>query len=240
MKYRFKSFRIKFIAAIVVWMTVVAVLASLLVFPGAAHAQARPTLYWGTSGQHVRDLQWRLQAWGYYHGPIDGYFGAETSAAVRLFQQRNGLPVDGIVGPATWAALGLGGGVEQNYRSSTATARSGSTDLLARVVAAEASGEPYAGMVAVAAVVLNRVNDPRFPNTLSGVIYQPHAFESVSNGLVWRRTPSSVAYQAAQDALNGWDPSWGSLYFWNPSKPVSPWIWTRSIIVRIGRHVFGR
>lgn len=207
--------------------------------PTQASAQARPTLYWGSQGQHVIDLQWRLNAWGYYHGPVDGYFGAATSEAVKLFQRRNGLPADGIVGPDTWAALGLGGNVQEQYQSSPTSARSGSADLLARVVAAEALGEPYPGMVAVAAVVLNRVADPRFPNSISGVVYQPHAFESVSNGLIWRRTPSQASIQAANDALNGWDPSWGSLYFWNPSKPVSAWIWTRTIIVRIGRHVFG-
>ena len=205
-----------------------------------AQAQDRPTLYWGSRGEHVRVLQWRLQAWGYYQGPIDGVFGAATHEAVVFFQRRNGLRADGVVGPSTWAALGLGGGVRQNYQSSTPTARSGSLDLLARLIAAESRGEPYRGMVAVGAVVLNRIGDPRFPNTMSSVIYQPHAFESVSNGLIWRRTPSSAEVRAAQDALNGWDPSWGSLYFWNPAKPVSPWIWTRQIIVRIGRHVFGR
>lgn len=226
--------------ALLTLVTVCTVVAgSLALLARTAEAQTRPTLYWGSSGQHVRDLQWRLNAWGYYHGPIDGYFGAATSQAVKLFQRRNGLVADGIVGPQTWAALGLGGGVQQAYQSTTPTARSGSVDLLARLVTAEALGEPYAGMVAVAAVVLNRVADPRFPNSISGVIFQPRAFESVSNGLIWRRTPSSTSIQAANDALNGWDPSWGSLYFWNPSKPVSPWIWTRNIIVRIGRHVFG-
>ncbi|MFS8581936.1 MAG: cell wall hydrolase, partial [Limnochordales bacterium] len=118
--------------------------------------------------------------------------------------------------------------------------RADELELLARLVAAEAEGEPYAGQVAVAAVVLNRVDSPQFPNSISGVAYQPLAFESVSNGLIWRRQPSAQAYNAARDALNGWDPSYGSLFFWNPSKPVSPWIWTRTIVVRIGSHVFGR
>lgn len=118
--------------------------------------------------------------------------------------------------------------------------RADELDLLARLVAAEAEGEPYAGQVAVAAVILNRVDSPQFPNSISGVAYQPLAFESVMNGLIWRRQPTAEAYNAARDALNGWDPSYGSLFFWNPSKPVSPWIWTRTIIVRIGNHVFGR
>lgn len=118
-------------------------------------------------------------------------------------------------------------------------ARADEVDLLARLVAAEAEGEPYAGQVAVAAVILNRVQSPEFPNSISGVAYQPLAFESVMNGLIWRRTPSNEAYNAARDALNGWDPTYGSTFFWNPSKPVSPWIWTRTIIVNIGNHVFG-
>lgn len=189
-------------------------------------------------------MQGRLQQWGYYRGPIDGYYGAETYRAVRFFQSRNGLPVDGVVGPRTWAALGLPTAVSASYSPAGAgasvAARGGSVDLLARLVAAEARGEPFAGQVAVASVVLNRVRDPRFPNSIAGVIYQPRAFESVMNGLIWQRTPTAQEYRAAQSALNGWDPSGGALFFWNPSKPVSPWIWTRRIVARIGQHVFGR
>lgn len=117
--------------------------------------------------------------------------------------------------------------------------RTDELELLARLVAAEARGEPYAGQVAVAAVILNRVDSSQFPNSISGVAYQPLAFESVSNGLIWRRQPTQEAYNAARDALNGWDPSYGALFFWNPSKPVNPWIWSRRIVVRIGNHVFG-
>lgn len=111
-------------------------------------------------------------------------------------------------------------------------------DLLSRVIAAEARGEPYIGKVAVGAVILNRVRHPEFPNTLAGVIYQPHAFESVTNGLIWRRTPTDEERRAALDALNGWDPTYGSIFFWNPSKPVTPWIWSRPIAVTYGNHVF--
>jgi len=118
--------------------------------------------------------------------------------------------------------------------------RNDELDLLARLIQAEAEGEPYAGQVAVAAVILNRVQSPEFPNSISGVAYQPLAFESVMNGLIWRRNPTQEAYNAARDALNGWDPTYGATFFWNPSKPVSPWIWTRSIIVQIGNHVFAR
>lgn len=207
-------------------------------------AQTRRTLRWGMSGADVRTVQWRLQQWGYYRGPIDGYYGAETYRAVRFFQARNGLRVDGVVGPRTWAALGLPTAVRNAYRApappATVAARAGHVDLLARLVAAEARGEPFAGQVAVAAVVLNRVRDPRFPDTIPGVVYQPRAFESVSNGLIWRRAPTATEYRAARAALNGWDPTGGAVFFWNPSKPVSPWIWTRRIIARIGRHVFAR
>ncbi|HBK61702.1 MAG TPA: spore cortex-lytic protein [Firmicutes bacterium] len=121
-----------------------------------------------------------------------------------------------------------------------AQGRAGDANLLARLVAAEADGEPYQGMVAVASVMLNRVESAKFPNTVSGVIFQPGAFESVSNGLIWRRSPSRQAVSAARDALNGYDPSYGCLFFWNPSKPVSGWIWSRTIAVRIGKHVFAR
>lgn len=211
-----------------------------------AEAQSVPVLRWGSTGQAVRTLQWRLQQWGYFHGAIDGVYGAETYRAVVNFQRKNGVwPADGVVGADTWRALGLyntvaGGGssTATSGTSSGAVNRSDQLELLARVIAAEAQGEPFEGQVAVGAVILNRVNDPRFPNTLSGVIYQPHAFESVTNGLIWRRTPTDEAYRAARAALNGWDPTYGAVFFWNPSKPVSPWIWTRQIIARIGNHVF--
>ena len=128
----------------------------------------------------------------------------------------------------------------QAYRPVRGVSRADEIDLLARLVAAEAANEPYAGQVAVAAVVLNRVQHPSFPNTLAGVIYQPLAFESVASGWIWRAPMVATARRAAIDALNGWDPTYGSIYFWNPAKPVSPWIWTRQIVVQIGRHVFAR
>ncbi|HHY19896.1 MAG TPA: spore cortex-lytic protein [Firmicutes bacterium] len=117
---------------------------------------------------------------------------------------------------------------------------SGNIDLLARVIAAESQGEPYEGQVAVGSVLLNRVKSSKFPNSIAGVVYQPKAFESVSNGLIWRRTPSNTAYSAARAAINGWDPTYGCTFFWNPSKRVSPWIWTRKIVRWIGNHVFAR
>jgi N-acetylmuramoyl-L-alanine amidase len=216
----------------------------LLAAPQGVSAQTRPTLTWGWRGQSVRLVQWKLSEWGYLKGPVDGIYGAQTYRAIIEFQRRNGLVADGKVGPATWRALGFGYSVP-NRAASWAPSRpvaswTSNLELLARVVAAEAQGEPYRGQVAVAAVLLNRVKNPRFPKTLSGVIFQPRALESVSNGLVWRRTPTATAYAAARDALNGYDPTYGCIFFWNPYKPVSSWIWTRRIVTQIGRHVFAR
>jgi len=216
-------------------------------------AQTPATLYWGSYGDDVRVVQEKLRNWGYYDGPIDSYYGASTWNAVRDFQRRNGLTVDGVVGRQTWAALGVwipetraaaGWGQQQTQaaaprQGTTGISSSDELNLLARLVAGEAEGEPYQGQVAVAAVILNRIKSSSFPNTLSGVVYQPKAFESVSNGQIWRVQDLSTATRAAQDALNGWDPTQGALFFWNPYKPVSKWIWTRTIITQIGRHVFG-
>lgn len=219
------------------------IVAGLLLFmllavavPWPAGAIPHPTLRWGSRGNSVTLAQRRLQAWGYYKGAVDGLYGRLTYGAVVDFQRKNGLTADGVVGPATWRALGEnvpggggGGGVS----------RADDLDLLARVISAEARGEPYEGQVAVAAVILNRVQDPRFPNSLAGVVYQTHAFESVSNGQIYL-APTASAWRAARNALNGWDPSGGAVFFWNPSKPVTKWIWSRPIIKRIGNHVFAR
>lgn len=214
-----------------------------ITFPWKVQAQARATLRWGSRGNDVCVAQRRLKAWGYYTGAVDCIYGRLTYAAVTLFQKRNGLTVDGVVGPATWAALGYWGGATGGAAAARTTGdagnRAGERDLLARVVSAEAKGEPYEGQVAVAAVILNRVRDSRFPNTLAGVVYQTHAFESVTNGTVY--TPATAsAVRAAQDALNGWDPSGGALFFWNPDKASSGWIWSRPIVKRIGNHVFAK
>lgn len=212
-----------------------------------AYAAPRPTLYWGTTGNNVRLVQSRLKQWGYYDGEVDGIFGTATSQAVKRFQAKNGLTPDGLVGPRTWAALGFSTTTAQpaitpaSAQSASGVSSSNDVNLLARLVAAEAEGEPYVGQVAVAAVILNRVKSPEFPNTLAGVIYQPGAFESISNGLAWSRTPSATAIKAARDAMNGWDPTYGCLFFWNPSKPISSkWIWSRPIVTRIGSHVFAK
>jgi N-acetylmuramoyl-L-alanine amidase len=218
----------------------------IVALPLAAGAATYPTLRWGTRGPYVSAAQRKLRAWGYYHGAIDGVYGRKMYGAVITFQRKNGLRVDGVVGLRTWQALGFNAtapGQATAARRTTggtrAASRTGDADLLARVISAEARGEPFEGQVAVGAVLLNRVRDSRFPHTLAGVIYQTHAFESVANGSIYG-APTASSVRAARDALNGWDPTGGAVFFWNPSKPVSGWIWSRPIIKRIGNHVFAR
>ena len=180
-----------------------------------------------------KTVQTKLKRWGYYTGAIDGIYGPKTKQAVRYFQSKNGLAVDGIVGPKTAAALGM----SLSSAGSSSSLSSSDLNLLAKCVYAEARGEPYTGQVAVAAVVLNRVKSASFPNTISGVIYQPYAFTAVDDGQI-NLTPNSTAYKAAQDALNGWDPTYGCLYYYNPATATSSWIWSRKTVVTIGKHVF--
>ncbi len=188
--------------------------------------------YYGSTGAEVIEIQRRLKQWGYYDGPIDGIYGYKTYMAVRYFQAKNGLKVDGIAGSETLRALGI---VTTTSRSSY----SSDLNLLAHLISAEARGEPYVGQVAVGAVVLNRVRHPSFPNSIAGVIYQPGAFESVANGQI-NLPPTVSAINAARDALNGWDPTGGALYFFNPAKTTNKWIWSRPIVAVIGNHVFAR
>jgi len=188
--------------------------------------------YYGSRGQEVIEIQTRLSRWGYYKGAIDGIYGYQTYNAVRLFQSKNGLKVDGIAGPETLAALGIATGGTSSGGYSTKD-----VNLLAHLIHGEARGEPYIGKVAVGAVVLNRTRDSRFPKTIAGVIYQPGAFDAVSDGQI-NLEPDSSSYKAARDALNGWDPSGGAIYYFNPSTATSKWIWSRPIITQIGKHVF--
>lgn len=188
---------------------------------------------YGSRGQEVITIQTKLKRWGYYNGNIDGIYGSQTLAAVKYFQRKNGLTVDGIAGTKTLQAMGI-------YTSSTSSgssSNSNNVNLLARVVYGEARGEPYSGQVAVAAVVLNRVKSSSFPNTISGVVYQSGAFDAVRDGQI-NLTPNSTAIKAAQDALNGWDPSYGAIYYFNPSTATNKWIWSRPVTVTIGRHRF--
>ncbi len=204
---------------------------------------AQPTLNWGSEGTSVRVLQRKLLAWGYYDGQVDGTYGPDTYRAIIEFQSKNRIRVDGIVGPETWGALGYEWSENRRPQvvraaGSRGVSRSNDVEMIARLVHAEARAEPYEGQVAVAAVLLNRVNSASFPNSVSGVIYQPLAFESVANGQ-FNLPPTEENRKAARSAINGWDPTHGSLFFWNPSKPVSKWIWSRRIVRRIGAHVFG-
>lgn len=194
--------------------------------------------YYGSTGQEVINIQTRLKSWGYYEGAVDGMYGYQTYKAVRLFQYKNGLIVDGIAGPETLSAIGLPTG-KPAYAYQTSTSANNDLNVLARLIHGEARGEPYTGKVAVAAVVINRTRDSRFPKSIAGVIYQPGAFTAVSDGQI-NLEPDSSSLNAARDALNGWDPTYGCLYYWNPATATSSWIWSRPIVIRIGKHVFAK
>ena len=185
----------------------------------------------GSSGSEVTKIQTKLKEWGYYNGSVDGIYGSRTVAAVKSFQQKNGLTVDGIAGSSTLAAMGI------SSSSSNTGTNSANIDLLARAIYGEARGEPYTGMVAVGAVILNRVDSPNFPSTIAGVIYQKGAFDAVDDGQI-NLTPNEQAYNAARDAMNGWDPSGGAIYYFNPSTATNKWIWSRPMTVTIGKHRF--
>lgn len=191
----------------------------------------------GSSGANVTKVQNRLIQYGYMTGSADGKYGEKTRDAVILFQKRNGLTVDGRVGKATATALGVT--LTSSTSSSSSTIVSADQKLLAKLVYAEARGESYKGQVAVAAVVLNRVSSSSFPNTISGVIYQTGAFSCVSNGSI-NNTPNDAAIRAALDAMNGWDPTNGCLYYYNPGKTSDSWIRTRTVVTVIGNHYFAR
>lgn len=190
---------------------------------------------YGSRGQEVTQIQTKLKRWGYYNGQVDGIYGSKTVAAVKSFQRKNGLTVDGIAGQKTLAAMGITSSGSSN--SSSSNSNSSNLNLLSRLVYGEARGEPYSGQVAVAAVILNRVSSSSFPNTVAGVIYQSGAFDAVSDGQI-NMTPDSTARKAAQDALNGWDPSYGAIYYFNPNTATNKWIWSRPVTVIIGNHRF--
>ena len=218
--------------------------ALMLAFSYPTPVQAAVVLDIGSRGATVREVQNKLIQWGYVSGTADGIYGARTKEAVKKFQRNNKLTADGRVGPATAAKMGVtltsSGSSSSSTAASTSFASITSSDhrLLSKLVYAEARGEPYKGKVAVAAVVLNRVRSSQFPNTLSGVIYQKAAFSCVSNGSI-NNTPNADSIRAARDAMNGWDPTGGCLYFFNPSGTNDKWIRTRTIKTVIGNHHFG-
>ncbi len=192
-----------------------------------------------SSRQDIKLVQQKLKNWGYYTGSVDGIYGSKTKAAVIKFQRNNKLTVDGIIGNKTLKAMGimesmLSGGSSQNSSTSNQDLY-----LLAKLINAEARGETYKGQVAVGAVVLNRVKSSSFPNTISGVIYQPYAFTCVNDGQI-NYSPSQSAISAAKDALNGWDPTNGCIYYYNPKIATSKWIYSRPTVITIGNHVFAK
>ena len=191
----------------------------------------------GSTGEQVRVIQEKLKRWGYYDGEVDGIFGSATAKAVRYFQRTNGLTADGIVGKKTLAALGIFTTTDTTASSTGAAAQDATVNLLARVISAEARGEPYAGQVAVGAVILNRVEHPSFPSTVAGVVYQPGAFTCMVDGQIDQPVAQSCV-RAAQEALNGSDPSGGAIYYFNPNTATSSWIWSRPLIKVIGNHRF--
>ena len=190
---------------------------------------------YGSRGSEVTQIQTKLKRWGYYNGNIDGIYGTQTLEAVKYFQRKNGLTVDGIAGPATLKAMGIM--TSSSSSSSSSSNYNSNLNLLARLIYGEARGEPYTGQVAVGAVVMNRIKSSSFPNTMSGVIYQSGAFDAVRDGQI-NLTPDSTARKAAQDAINGWDPSYGAIYYFNPSIATNKWIWSRPMTITIGRHRF--
>lgn len=210
----------------------------LLIIAGGISLAQGGALYYGSSGPEVSQVQQRLQNWGYFRGTVDGFFGQKTFEAVKLFQQRNGINPTGTVDTATRNALGLAP-KPTAYTPTKGVSNSDDLMLLSRMINAEAKGEPFLGKVAVGAVILNRAENPAFPKTLSGVLFQPRAFQPVSNGTIWNQ-PDADSIKAANNALSGWDPTYGCLYFWNPGTSTSGWIWNRTVVMRIGNHVFAR
>lgn len=198
----------------------------------------------GASGGEVKEVQRRLKQWGYYNGAVDGIYGKATVEAVKKFQRKNGLTADGIAGRSTFEALGMNDSVKVldnankgNNQSAGSNYTSSDLYLLAKCIYAEARGESYTGQVAVGAVILNRVASSKFPNTISGVIYQKNAFTAVSDGQI-NLEPDKTAMNAAQDAMNGWDPTYGCIYYYNPAVATSSWIFSRKTVTTIGKHIF--
>ena len=204
----------------------------LIIYAQSAKAATIP---YGSKGETVRLIQEKLTRWDYFDGTIDGIYGQQTAAAVRKFQKKNNLDIDGVAGPATLRALGISTSGTSGGSSNPTVAAD--VALLAKVISAEARGEPYSGQVAVGAVILNRITHPAFPSTLAGVVYQPGAFSCMDDGQIDQPVAES-AVRAAQQAINGSDPSGGAIYYFNPVTATSSWIWSRPLIKVIGNHRF--
>ena len=204
------------------------------VFALAQNNNVEATSRYGSRGEEVKQIQTKLKRWGYYNGSVDGIYGTQTVNAVKNFQRKNGLTADGIAGPATLKALGI---TSSSGSSQTSGSNSSDINLLSHLIYGEARGEPYTGQVAVGAVIMNRVKSSSFPNSIAGVIYQRGAFDAVSDGQI-NMSPDSTSKKAAQDAYNGWDPSYGAIYYFNPATATNKWIWSRPLTITIGKHRF--
>lgn len=191
----------------------------------------------GSKGEEVTKIQTRLKSWGYFDGPITGNYGSQTEEAIKKFQKAHGITADGIANAQTLELIGLPSGSSSKDSSSGGSISESDFNLLARIISAESRGEPYVGQVAVGAVVLNRVESSSFPDTIAGVVYQPGAFTAITDGQI-NESVSESAKRAAREALNGYDPSGGALYYFNPDKTSNKWMRTRPVITRIGAHLF--
>ena len=219
----------KFVKTLLMTLGVLSVtFAAAIVFAKPAGEQALSQV--GSRGKEVTAIQEELKARGLFTVGVTGYYGEETRKAVLRFQKQQGIQQTGIAGPITLKALGISVGT-------LPAATEANIYLLARIISAEARGEPYTGQVAVGAVVLNRIEHPSFPDTLSGVIYQKGAFTAVTDGQ-FDQPISDSAYRAAKDALNGWDPTGGCIYYYNPKKTSNAFIWSRPVVITIGDHRF--
>ncbi len=230
MQSKLKQHRLPIRIALFVFLNIAAILFTALAMLWQSPQAIETLSKYGSTGAEVTAIQQTLKDWGLYDGPVNGTYGPLTQAAVKRFQQIKGLQVDGIAGPQTLKALGISVGTIPSATESNVY-------LLARIISAEARGEPYIGQVAVGAVVLNRIEHPSFPDTLSGVIYQDGAFTAITDGQFDQPIADS-AYQAAREALNGNDPTGGAIYYYNPDKTSNQWIRSRPVIKRIGAHLF--
>ena len=219
----------KIIGIVLVMLLVVTFVTTLMMQNNEVQALSK----YGSRGSEVRTIQDKLKRWGYYTGNVDGIYGSLTVAAVKRFQQKNGLKIDGIAGTQTLNAMGI----MQSSSSGSSSSNSSNVNLMAKAIYGEARGEPYTGQVAVGAVIMNRVRSSKFPNTIAGVIYQSGAFDAVSDGQI-NLQPDATARKAAQDAINGWDPTYGAIYYFNPNTATNKWIWSRPMTVTIGKHRF--
>nr|WP_032122249.1 spore cortex-lytic enzyme [Clostridium amazonitimonense] len=231
-----KAFRVRYLILYLIIILCTYFVSSL--YLPINYKEVRAVAYkYGSRGGTVTEIQSRLKRWGYYDGSVDGIYGYQTYTAVRKFQGKNGLAVDGVVGTNTLAALGINQTDSAEANNSSKTYNNQDVMLLARLINGEARGEPYEGQVAVGAVVLNRTRDPEFPSTVAGVIYQPGAFTAIVDGQINANLEQN-SINAARDALNGWDPSGGAIYYFNPAKTTNQWIWSRPLIKVIGKHRF--